>query len=138
MIILTSLSGMVLLLDTLYIFLRTLLADIIGTAQDEQIGQGEHYLQTFPLLNKLNNYGFCIRQPSHRSVSLSEFRIMGKKHEEFDCFSWFEHAYKSRVLNSKLDPVLLVPRIFGSILDAVNKKDGSSERVWVRCYLIVT
>ena len=41
-------------------------------------------------------------------------------------------------MNSELDPVLLVPGIVGSILDAVNKKDGSSDQVWVQCYLIVT
>ena len=35
-------------------------------------------------------------------------------------------------MNCGLDPVPLVPGIAGSILDAVNKKDGSSERVWVR------
>ena len=76
--------------------------------------------------------GFCIRQPSHQSVSLSEFRNMGKKRQEFGCFSWFGHGSKSRVVNSEFDPVLLVPGIVGSILDAVNKKDGSSERVWVQ------
>lgn len=72
---------------------------------------------------------------SHQSVSLPEFRGMGKTREEFDCFSWFGHSSKSRVVNSDLDPVLLVPGIAGSILDSVNKKDGSSERVWVRMFM---
>ncbi|XP_061354729.1 lecithin-cholesterol acyltransferase-like 4 [Gastrolobium bilobum] len=35
-------------------------------------------------------------------------------------------------LNPNLDPVLLVPGIGGSMLNAVNDSDGSQERVWVR------
>nr|GMD30299.1 lecithin-cholesterol acyltransferase-like 4 [Ipomoea batatas]GMD30301.1 lecithin-cholesterol acyltransferase-like 4 [Ipomoea batatas]GME05762.1 lecithin-cholesterol acyltransferase-like 4 [Ipomoea batatas] len=31
-----------------------------------------------------------------------------------------------------LDPVLLVPGIAGSIINAVNNKTGKSERIWVR------
>lgn len=35
-------------------------------------------------------------------------------------------------VNPNLDPVLLVPGVGGSILNAVNESDGSQERVWVR------
>ncbi|WJX44519.1 Lecithin-cholesterol acyltransferase-like 4 [Trifolium repens] len=35
-------------------------------------------------------------------------------------------------VNPNLDPVLLVPGVGGSILNAVNETDGSQERVWVR------
>ncbi|KAJ8627692.1 hypothetical protein MRB53_020999 [Persea americana] len=35
-------------------------------------------------------------------------------------------------VNPNLDPVLLVPGIGGSIMNAVNDEDGSEERVWVR------
>ena len=58
--------------------------------------------------------------------------LWGRSVKNLTTFSWFGHDSKSRVVNSELDPVLLVPGIVGSILDAVNKKDGSSERVWVR------
>lgn len=34
--------------------------------------------------------------------------------------------------NPNLDPVLLVPGIGGTILNAVNDSDGNEERVWVR------
>lgn len=35
-------------------------------------------------------------------------------------------------VNPNLDPVLLIPGVGGSILNAVNEADGSEERVWVR------
>uniref|UniRef100_A0A0D6QU21 Uncharacterized protein n=1 Tax=Araucaria cunninghamii TaxID=56994 RepID=A0A0D6QU21_ARACU len=61
---------------------------------------------------------------------------MGKKREEFDCWSWLNGSKsKSRKVNPELDPVVLVPGIAGSILNAVNKDNGSSERVWVRILL---
>eukprot|EP01018_Ginkgo_biloba_P032570 Gb_18496 [translate_table: standard] len=61
---------------------------------------------------------------------------MAKMREEFDCWSWFRHTEsKQRVVNSELNPVLLVPGIGGSILNAVNKKNGRSERIWVRIIL---
>lgn len=35
-------------------------------------------------------------------------------------------------VNPNLDPVLLVPGVGGSMLNAVDDRDGSEERVWVR------
>lgn len=35
-------------------------------------------------------------------------------------------------IDPTLDPVLLVPGVAGSILNAVDKKTGRTERVWVR------
>ncbi|XP_057870840.2 phospholipase A(1) LCAT3 [Cryptomeria japonica] len=60
---------------------------------------------------------------------------MGKIHEENDCWSCFRGSHSKRTVNKELDPVLLVPGIAGSILNAVSNKDESSERVWVRILL---
>ena len=47
--------------------------------------------------------------------------------EEFECFSIFGHGSKSRVVNSELDPVLLVPGVLNEsrIFDTQNFKTPS-------------